>query len=214
MGGAHPLRGGMSGPLGPQWPGFATELAHRSYTPTSVALHLRLAAHLSAWLAGEGRDAGDLTPDVAERFFAARRAAGCTSHRTSVSLKPLLGYLRRIGVSPESASRVEWGPGEALLDRYRRYLRVERCLDPVTIEGYVCRVRPFLQRRVVGDELSLESLAAADVVAFVLSERPRRSPGLGQADGNRASIAAAVPSRRRSAGRTVDAGGPDRRSTS
>jgi site-specific recombinase XerD len=65
---------------------------------------------------------------------------------------------------------------EALLERYRRYLRVERRLAAVTIEGYVCRVR-FVERRVVGAGLSLEDLAAGDVVAFVLSDRPRRSRG-------------------------------------
>jgi integrase/recombinase XerD len=177
MGSTRPLRAGVPGPLMPYLPGFATELVRRGYTPSSVELHVRLTAHVSAWLDREGLGPGDLTRDVVETYFAARRAAGCVSHRTSASLKPLLGYLRVVGVAPEPASAIESGPVEALLERYRRYLRVERCLAPVTIEGYVCRVRPFVERRVVGTELRLESLVAGDVVAFVLSERPRRSRG-------------------------------------
>jgi integrase/recombinase XerD len=177
MGSTRPRRAGMVGPLEPHGPRFATELARRGYTPSSLELHLRLAAHLSAWLDREDLGSGDLTPDVVERYFAARRAAGCASHRTSASLRPLLGYLRSVGVAPEPAGSVARGPVEALLERYRRYLQVERCLAAVTIDGYVCRVRPFVERRVVGTELRLESLAAGDVVAFVLAERPRRSRG-------------------------------------
>jgi site-specific recombinase XerD len=167
----------MVGPLEPHGLRFATELARRGYTPSSLELHVRLAAHLSAWLDREDLGPGDLAPDVVERYFAARRAAGCASHRTSASLRPLLAYLRSVGVTPEPAGSVASGPVEALLERYRRYLQVERCLASVTIEGYVCRVRPFVERRVVGSELRLESLTAGDVVAFVLAERPRRSRG-------------------------------------
>jgi integrase/recombinase XerD len=101
MGGARPLRAGMVGALEPYGPRFATELARRGYTPSSVELHVRLAARLSAWLDREDFGPGDLTPEVVERFFAARRAAGCASHRTSASLRPLLAYLRSIGVAPE-----------------------------------------------------------------------------------------------------------------
>jgi integrase/recombinase XerD len=35
-----------------------------------------LMAHVSRWLAGEGLDVGGLSLDAAERFLAARRAAG------------------------------------------------------------------------------------------------------------------------------------------
>jgi integrase/recombinase XerD len=177
MGSTRPRRAGMVGPLEPHGSGFATELVRQGFTPSSVDLHAQLVAHLSAWLDREGLGPGDLTPDAVEAYFAARRAEGCPIHHTRASLKPLLAYLRSIGAVPEPAGSVARGPVEALLDRYRRYLRVERCLDPVTIEGYVCRVRPFLERRVVGGELRVESMAAGDVVAFVLSERPRRSRG-------------------------------------
>jgi integrase/recombinase XerD len=177
MGSTRPRRAAMVGPLEPHGLRFATELARRGYAPSSVELHVRLVAHLSAWLDREDFGPGDLTPDVVESYFAARRAAGCASHRTSASLRPLLAYLRSIGVAPEPAVSVARGPVEALLERYRRYLQVERCLAPLTIEGYVYRVRPFVERRVVGTELRLESLVAGDVVAFVLAERPRRSRG-------------------------------------
>ena len=177
MGGARSLRTPVAGPLEPYVPGFAVELVRDGYVATVVDLHVRLAAHLSGWLDREGLGPGDLTAEVVERYFAVRRATGLCSHRTSASLRPLLGYLRSIGASPASVDSVDGGPVETLLGRYGSYLRVERCLDPVTIDGYVCRVRPFLERQVISGDLRLESLTAGDVVGFVLSECAWRSRG-------------------------------------
>ena len=67
-------------------------------------------AHLSRWLDGEGLDAAGLTPQVADRFLAARRAAGvhacCLSPK---ALAPLLGYLRAAGRGPDAGAC----PGDA-----------------------------------------------------------------------------------------------------
>jgi hypothetical protein len=59
---------------------------------------------------------------------------------------------------------------EELLASYRRYLLLERELDPTTVVGYVHRVRPFLVARVTADGLDLAGLTAADVNAFVLAD--------------------------------------------
>lgn len=64
----------------------------------------------------------------------------------------------------------ELAPIEVLLERYRRYLLVERELDPATVVGYVDRVRPFLAARVTAAGLDLRGVAAADVNAFVLGD--------------------------------------------
>jgi hypothetical protein len=135
MSGARLLRTRMAGPLEPYVPGFAVELVRDGYVARVVELHVRLAAHLSGWLDREGLGLGDLTPEVVERYFAARRAAGFSKHWTSASLRPLLGYLRSIGAALASVDRVDRGPVETLLERYGSYLRVERRLDLVTIDG-------------------------------------------------------------------------------
>ncbi len=69
----------------------------------------------------------------------------------------------------------ELGPAEELLARYRRYLLLERELDPTTVVGYVHRVRPFLAAQVTADGLDVVGLAAADVNAFVLADCGRRT---------------------------------------
>jgi hypothetical protein len=137
-----PSRVRVSGPLEAYASGFAAELARVGYTRNTVACQLRLMAHVSLWLAGKGLDAAGLTAAV-EEFFAARRAAGHTTLRSSRALEPLLGYLRGLGVEP-AAVVVATTPAEELLERYCRYLLEERGLAAGTVRGYVDIVRPFL----------------------------------------------------------------------
>ncbi|MGZ4665976.1 MAG: hypothetical protein ACXV5Q_13320 [Frankiaceae bacterium] len=75
-------RVGVVGPLRPYAVGFAAELARLGYTRLSADGQLRLVAHLSRWLAGEGLDAAALTPAVVAKFLVARRAVGYTAHRS------------------------------------------------------------------------------------------------------------------------------------
>jgi integrase/recombinase XerD len=159
----------VSGPLAPFAGGFSGELARLGYTSLSARLQLQLMAHLSRWLAGERLDAVALTPAVVERFLAARRAAGYGNHRTARGLAPLLGYLRAAGAAPPSAPAVASTPVDALLERYRRYLLVERGLSAGTVRGYVDVVRPFLAGRASAEGLDLELLTAAGVTAYVVA---------------------------------------------
>ncbi|MEX2035589.1 MAG: tyrosine-type recombinase/integrase [Xanthobacteraceae bacterium] len=171
-----PSRVRVSGPLEGYASGFAVELARVGYTRDAAACQLRLMAHASSWLAGKGLDAAGLTAAVVEEFFVARRAAGHATLRSSRALEPLLAYLRGLGVEPAPVV-VAATPADELLERYRRYLLVERGLAAVTVRGYVDIVRPFLAGRVAADGSGLERLAARDVTAFVLAECPGRSRG-------------------------------------
>ncbi|MGH3032644.1 MAG: tyrosine-type recombinase/integrase, partial [Gaiellaceae bacterium] len=88
----------------------------------------------------------------------------------------MLEHLREQGVEPATAV-VAATPADELLERYRRYLLLERGLATGTVRGYVEIVRPFLAGRVAADGSGLERLAARDVTAFVLAECPGRSRG-------------------------------------
>lgn len=173
-----PLRVRVSGPLEVFASGFVGELARLGYRRTPATFQLQLMAHVSRWLQGEGLGAGELTSEVVERFLAERRAAGYTNYVTARALAPLLGYLRGLGVAPAASPRVAVGAVEVLLADYRDYLAVERGLTADTIEGYVLWVRPFLDGRLRdGDELDLDGLGAADVVAFVVARCRVQSRG-------------------------------------
>jgi len=170
------LRSWVTGPLESYAPGFAAELARRGYTANSAAAQVGVVAHLSRWMLGERLDVVGLVEPVIERYMAVRRRAGYTNYRTSRALVPLLGYLRGLGVAPPPASPPRT-PVEALLERYRHYLIVERGLGVRTARGYVDAVRPFVAGRSGVDGLDLAGLAAADVTAFVLAACPGRAVG-------------------------------------
>ena len=69
----------VSGPLAPYAAGFESWLSSRSYSPSAAADRLYQLDQLSRWLEREGLGVGRLTADQAERFTAARHAAGLAS---------------------------------------------------------------------------------------------------------------------------------------
>ena len=166
----------VQGPLEGHAQAFAAELARQGYRAASVAQQLRLVADLSRWLAAEELGIGDLTDVASERFLAARRAGGRRYLRSEKALKPLLGFLGGLGLTPPPSAPV-LGPAEALLARYREYLLSERGLGVASARGYLDAVRPFIVSREMGATLDLVDLAAADVTDFVLVACPGRSTG-------------------------------------
>ena len=136
----------VSGPLWPFAAGFVDDLSRQGFSPVAVRKHVGLLAGLSGWLAAEGVTPSGLSSEVAERFCAARRAAGHTYLLTAKALGPLLGYLRGLGVAPPPSPPACAGPVEELLSRFRRYLEQERGLVPAAARGYVDKVRPFVAR--------------------------------------------------------------------
>ncbi|HEY5262072.1 MAG TPA: tyrosine-type recombinase/integrase [Solirubrobacteraceae bacterium] len=165
----------VRGPLAAYAGGFAESLAGQGYVAGSVRLQVHLVAQLSRWLDGEGLDAAGLSELEAARFIAARRARVDRLFRSRRALEPLMGYLRGLGVVPAPAV-IPLAPVEELLERYRRYLLVERALSPGTTTVYVTALRPFITTFESGERLELERLTAAEVNAFVLAEA-RRRPG-------------------------------------
>jgi site-specific recombinase XerD len=166
-------RVGVAGPLGPFAAGFVDDLQRQGFQPVTVGKHVALLAGLSNWLATEGIAAPGLSSDVAERFCAARRAAGHTDRATIKALGPLLTYLRGLGVAPLASTPACEGPVEELLSRFRRYLEQERGLVPAAARGYVDKVRPFVVRFEGPDGLELSRVNVAEVRAFVVEVCPR-----------------------------------------
>jgi integrase/recombinase XerD len=174
----------FTGPLEPFVHGFAAELTRLGYTRLSVVVQLRLAAHLSRWVAGQGIDAATLTDAVVGRFLAARRAAGYTALLTPAGLAPLLGYLRGLQVVPPAEQEPKsMTVADVLLERYRGYLLGERGLAPGTVRWCVARVRTFVTAHIDPDDVdggSLRGLTSGDVAAFVLRTCRDLSPKAAQ----------------------------------
>ena len=171
----------VGGPLGAYAAGFGEELAAVGYAPLSAANQVRVMAHLSRWLAGQGLDGMDLDEVRVASYLGFRRAAGYSCWLSVRGLGPLLGYLRGLGASPLPVP-VALTPVEVLLGEYREYLVRERGLAEGTVVSREHVARLFLtdRARASGGQLRLEGLVAADVVAFVMTRARDRGIGAGK----------------------------------
>jgi integrase/recombinase XerD len=175
----HPSRVRVSGPLEPFAAAFAHELWRQGYTPISAVLQMRLMADVSRWLRDEGLDPRCFCTREVERFLCARRAAGRSSHLSGKAMKPMLSFLRGLGVVPMPSPSMPSGLVEETLERYRRYLTIERGMADASARGYLDAVDPFLRARVSSEGLhwDLDELSAADVTTFVVARCSHQSRG-------------------------------------
>ncbi len=164
-----PKQVAMTGPLAADRNGFADELAATGYTPGSAEHQVGLMAHLSRWLESRGLGPADLTPGRAEEFLQARRAEGYTLLLSQRALRPLLGYLRGLGVLP-ARPPVACTAAETLAGDYRRYLVSDRGLADATVCAYLATARLFLGQLEQPGGLDLGRLTAARVRSFAVGQ--------------------------------------------
>jgi integrase/recombinase XerD len=156
----------LTGPLAPYAAGFETELRRLGYTASPAKKHFYFLAHLSRWLDGHGLEVVDVATERVEPFFAARRAAGVTNLRTRAALKPLVIYLRRLGVVPAAEAPVPATDAERMLKGFRTYLRSERGLVEGTVRFYVHLAGLLVSEPATDGDAGLSALSARDVTAF------------------------------------------------
>ena len=154
---------------------FEGELLQQGYAPSTVHKQKRLFADLSDWLQTQELTAGDLSFRLVDRFLRDRRSAGFARHKTHRTLRPILDYLHRLKLAPPLEAPVLEGPASVILDRYRRFLTMERSLIATTVERYIDRLRPFLDSRNSADALELGNLRPADIISFVVARCPREN---------------------------------------
>lgn len=167
----------FTGPLTPFALGFAEELSRQGYTTTSATMQMHLAAHLSRWLEAQGLGPGDLQGPVLEDFLAVRRAR-YTSGYSLRALRPVLGYLRRLGVTPDAVVPAPTSPAEVLLARYRDYLTGERGLSDPVAQAYLHWVTPFVAEHLetdAGGNAGFATLTAGGLTRFLATHLPAMS---------------------------------------
>jgi integrase/recombinase XerD len=157
----------VEGVLAPHASGFRLWLGGRGYRPATVEDQVWLMAHLSRWLDEQGVAPAAFTDGAAERFQRARRER--YSHLTgSRALRPLLYYLRGLGVVPEPRASVS--PADAVIAAYRGYLLAERGLVEGSVVLHARVARLFLGEMPDPIDAALAHLRAGDVSRFVVAQ--------------------------------------------
>ena len=164
------------GGMGPYVDGYQDWLAERGYTPQTVRNMLKDVGNVGVWMSRQGLGTGQLGEDAMVSFLAARRADGAAKVAGLRAMRPLLSYLREIGVTPAATtSLTSLG---ALLGEYRTWMVRERGLAASTVLRYQNTARRFLEQHAVVDGvLNVAGLTGADVNAFLLGECGRVSTG-------------------------------------
>jgi len=175
--GASPSRVKVTGPLVPYVAGFRAELKAQGYRPNALSDQLRLMAHVSRWLASEGLDVEELTPERIDAFLVARRLAGYVLWCSAKGVAPLLAHLRRVGAVAVPEPTIPTTPAGQLLEDFRAYLVEERGLAGATVASNLHVARLFLAGRPQAPRHGLEELQPCAVVEFVREECRHRSPG-------------------------------------
>jgi integrase/recombinase XerD len=170
----------VPGPLGPYAAGFRRELDRLNYSRWTAYALLLLMADVSRWMAAQTVQPADLEGAGADGYLAYRRDSGQVRRRTRRGLRPLLGYLRSVGVFDDPMVPVSKDPLDRLLGEFTVYLRTERGLAAGTIWGYRHIASLFcatLPTSLWTDGGRLSGLTAASVNGFVLAETGRRTAG-------------------------------------
>lgn len=167
---------GAVGPLVELEEEFQRELARVGYRSGVVVQHGRLLREVSRWLAERGCG---IEGFVAGEFVADRAGLGLTRALTERSLRPLIEFLAGRGLMPQPVAPRAFGDGAIgmALERFARFLVVERGLGEGTVEGYLRAVGPFVASRRRGGGLDLAGITGGDVLAFLVEVCPGRSRG-------------------------------------
>src|SRR6266516_3578743 len=168
----------VMGPLAMYAEGFRADLTAQGYAAESANRNLRILAHVSRWMGGQGLSAGQLSTGLLEEFLRARRREGYRHALSIRAVMPLISYLRRVGVGgllPEAA--VGGGTLDLVVEEYRRYLVGERALTADVVRGYTRLAREFLTACGQPDGLGLSELSAASVTDYVVAQCRGRRPG-------------------------------------
>jgi site-specific recombinase XerD len=173
-------RSTTAGPLAELRVGFAAELERQGYSPATAGPYLRRFAQLSCWMQAEGLGVSEFSPEVLERFGAACRAAGYRDHVSIRGDKPMLAYLRMVGLCAAEPLLVA-GPVDELLARFAGWLVQDRHLAPSSVVSYVWHARALVKRLAVEDRIELGRLDAAFVRRFVLDTCPQQGRAMSKA---------------------------------
>ncbi len=155
-----------AGPLGPHLDTFAETLTEKGYSPTTVALKVRLAAKFGYWLGRRGLAVDQVDEQAVARFI---QSHPCVPQRgDAATLRDVLEQVRSAGLAPPALAKVDDTAIGRIVSEFGRYLLVDRGLSVSTRISYLPIVRSFLAERFDGRKVHLNALGPQDAGEFLV----------------------------------------------
>jgi integrase/recombinase XerD len=173
--------GRHAGPLEPCLEPFIAYLVSLGFRPATIRNQRSLVRVFAHWLSGQRLSLA--LAEVDERVvnaFLDTRPPRWRTRGSASTLRWLLTYLRRLGVSGTPVAVADDSPLSQVARRYEEYLRVERGLCVTTVQTYVGYFRQFLTEHGGESRVSVATVSASDVAAFVQQHARAGSPGRAQ----------------------------------
>ncbi len=153
------------GPLAPYLDSFAEQLEQGGYTRRVAHYQIRLVAGFSVWLESKRIAVEDVRFRHACDFLEGRIQK--LRRGDAATLDRMMDLLTRLDVLDRQIEPDMSTPLDEAIDRYTKFLRVERGLAAATIFGYSKYVRQFLLESFHEGQINYPRLSPEDVINFV-----------------------------------------------
>jgi site-specific recombinase XerD len=154
-----------AGPLGPHLDTFAETLTEKRYSPTTVALKLRVVAKFGHWLGLAGMTVDKVDEQAVVRFV--QRHPCVPRHGDASTLRDVLEQVRSAGLAPPAPAKVDNTAIGRIVSEFGRYLLLDRGLSVATRINYLPIVRSFLAERFDSRKVHLDALGPRDAGEFL-----------------------------------------------
>ena len=162
------------GPLSKHIDAYSTAQVEQGYGHHSIRQQLLVIGDFSGWLEQRGIAIRNLDSNVIDRFLRLRQQQRQVRRGDPIALNRLLSMLCQKGVV--KPARVVVSARSKAINKFRRYLSLERGLSQATLLNYVPVIEQFLCERFSDKAPNVRALCAADVTGFVVRQAHRLSP--------------------------------------
>lgn len=168
-----------AGPLGFHLDSFIAHAVSVGFARATVRNQHSLVRVFDRWLATHHVTLAEIHERWVDAFLDTRPARGRT-RGSAATLRRLITFLRKQGVTPTLVAVADDSPLAQLEHRYQEYLRVERGLSATTVQSYVGCLHQFVTEHAGDGAASVATVSARDIAAFVRRHARAGSPGRAQ----------------------------------
>lgn len=162
------------GPLSKHIDAYSTAQLEQGYGQHSIRQQLLVIGDFSGWLKQKDIAIRNLDSNIVGRFLRVRQQQRQVRRGDPIALNRLLAMLCQKGVV--KPQQVVVSARSKAINKFQRYLSLERGLSQATLLNYVPVIEQFLSERFRDRTPNVRALCAVDVTGFVVRQARRLSP--------------------------------------